>query len=104
MPLVLEYDATDRQKEFDALGLQVNYLCGQHYLEYDERVATLCTYVGCTALASVPQLDNSGRPWANLCAAHAAEVKASITSGDARRLLSDWVKAQGGAKKAAARL
>ena len=65
---------------------------------------TLCTYVGCTALASVPYLDKGGRPWANLCKEHDAEVNASITSGDARRLLSNWVKAQGGAKKAAARL
>jgi hypothetical protein len=61
-------------------------------------------YVGCTALAAVPQLDKGGKPWANLCAKHDAEVITSIVSGDARKLLSNWVKAQGGAKKAAARL
>jgi hypothetical protein len=52
-------------------------------------------------LASVPEIANDGKQWANLCVEHDAEMNQSIVAGDVRKLLSDWVKARRGAKKAA---
>jgi hypothetical protein len=52
----------------------------------------------------MPLHDRDGRPWAYLCDAHSARLDAAIASGDPRRILSAWVKAQGGAAAAARRM
>ena len=63
-----------------------------------------CTWVDCKNEASVPQIAKDGKEWANLCEMHDREINQSIENYDIRRILSGWVKAQGGGKKAAARL
>lgn len=63
-----------------------------------------CTWVGCSATASVVVKDRNGKPWANLCKAHDDQMNKHITDGDVRGILSDWVKAGGGAEKLAERL
>lgn len=61
-----------------------------------------CTWTGCTAPATHPQLGRGGKQWADLCAVHAAEIEASGTS--VKGMLAAWVKAQGGPKRAAERM
>ena len=69
-----------------------------------------CTWVDCTATATCPQLDKGGSPWANLCDAHHVELDNAINNfakgvtDEPKKMLSCWVKAQGGAKKAAERM
>lgn len=63
-----------------------------------------CTWVGCEVEATVPQIAKDGEQWANLCAAHEAELNGNIDALDAKKLLSSWVKAMGGAKAATARM
>ena len=59
-----------------------------------------CTWVGCTEAATHPQLDRNGTMWANLCLHHHAQLAESIVAS-VPKMLSAWVKAKGGAKKAA---
>ena len=63
-----------------------------------------CTWVECQNVASVPQIAKDGEQWANLCAAHDAEINAGLEALDAKKLLSCWVKAMGGAKAATRRM
>ncbi len=65
---------------------------------------TKCTWDGCRNWASKPQLAKDGRQWANLCESHDILINRHIANGEAREIISDWVKAQGGAKAAAARM
>lgn len=60
-----------------------------------------CTWVDCVMPAEQPQVDRSGVVWANLCLGHASTLKTACTDPDVRKMLSAWVKAKGGAKKAA---
>lgn len=60
-----------------------------------------CTWDGCVANAAVPQVDIHGRQWANLCPEHDLKLNDSI-GGSAKEMLSNWIKAKGGAKRAAA--
>ncbi len=59
-----------------------------------------CTWVDCPNEATKPQIGERGQ-WANLCDQHDAELQDAIANFDARKLLSRWVKASGGAKKMA---
>ncbi len=68
-----------------------------------EEVKRTCTWVGCTERALHPQHGKDGSQWADLCSKHVHELDAAIEDGPPR-MLSAWVKAQGGAKKAAARM
>lgn len=64
-----------------------------------------CTWVGCEAEAKFPQISSDGKTeWANLCDLHHKEIDGALDSFDAKRILSNWVKAQGGAKAAAGRM
>lgn len=63
-----------------------------------------CTWDGCTKAATVPQIARDGERWANLCAEHDAELNKAIDTSNVPALMRGWVKAQGGAKKAAARM
>lgn len=64
---------------------------------------TKCTWVDCQNEATTPQIAKDGKEWANLCDAHATELEESAASS-APKMLRAWVKAQGGSKKAAARM
>lgn len=63
-----------------------------------------CTWTGCTDTAVHPQLGRDGAQWANLCSEHHQLLRDCQQSEDPKRILSSWVKAQGGAKVAARRL
>ena len=68
-----------------------------------------CTWVDCTAVATHRQVGKDSQQWANLCDEHHAQMEKA--SGDflggitgPQKLLSAWVKAQGGSAKAAGRM
>ena len=64
-----------------------------------------CTWVGCTEEATNPQLDKTGKPWANLCKEHHAAIEAGMGEPfDPKKLLGNWVKAHGGADKLARKM
>jgi hypothetical protein len=63
-----------------------------------------CTWEGCQKEADQERLAGDGSVWANLCKDHTKQMDAAETSSDVKLLLSCWVRAQGGAKKAASRL
>lgn len=69
-----------------------------------------CTWVGCDQTASHPRKDSYGRVWSNVCDNHDALMKqAAIDAFESKgqhgteNLVAMWVKAQGGARKAADR-
>ena len=62
-----------------------------------------CTWVECGQTASKAQIAKDGQQWADLCPAHDQQLVEAIASGP-KELLSAWVKAQGGAAKAAGRM
>lgn len=70
----------------------------------------LCTWVGCDRVATVPLRATDGEIWANLCGDHAKKhgdgVDHAVKQGDTgiRKMLSNWVKAQGGSKVASGRI
>lgn len=63
-----------------------------------------CTFFGCMSPAAFTEPDKQGNPWCYLCAVHHNILVEALASGDAKAILSTWVKAQGGAKAAAARM
>ena len=72
----------------------------QHAVPLDLR----CTWVDCGHKATKPQLSKSGGQWANLCDGHDRLFTEAVSAGDAKAILSRWIKAQGGAKAASARM
>lgn len=65
---------------------------------------TKCTWVDCENEATKSQIGKDGSVWANLCESHNGMIENAIVNSDAKAILSYWVKAQGGAKKAASRI
>lgn len=63
-----------------------------------------CTWKDCSQEAHHNRLDKQGNPWAELCDEHQILLDEAINSGDAKKILSAWVKAQGGAKAATRRM
>lgn len=67
-----------------------------------------CTWKDCASEAKHPQIASDQQQWANLCDEHNSELEMGILqtgeTRDVRSLMSAWVKAQGGAKKAAERM
>lgn len=63
-----------------------------------------CTWVDCSKEATVPQIAKDGDQWANLCVEHDAEIDKALVSMDVKVVLRNWLRAQGGAKAAAARM
>ncbi len=59
-----------------------------------------CTWVDCTEAAAHPQIGKDGKQWAHLCQAHHDQLEGHIKNGEAKHVLSAWVRAQGGSKKA----
>jgi hypothetical protein len=66
-------------------------------------VTRACTWEGCQEQATEKQLDKSGSEWADLCRTHHDELETAITT-DFKAMMRCWVKAKGGAKKAAERM
>jgi hypothetical protein len=64
----------------------------------------VCTWVECAEPATVPQRGRDGSQWADLCADHDKQLSDAIASGNPKKLMSAYIKAQGGAKKAAERM
>ena len=63
-----------------------------------------CTWKECSNEGKFPQLDKDQKQWAFLCEEHHIELEDAIDNFNAKKLLSCWVKAQGGAEKAAKRV
>ena len=63
-----------------------------------------CTWEGCTKEASEDLKTTSEKIWAQLCKEHAKEVDDAICAQpfNAPRMVSVWIRAHGGAKRAAA--
>lgn len=69
-----------------------------------------CTWKDCTNKAEHTLKDKNDIPWANLCKEHFEkhdnDIEIAIKTPNKhnmKKMLSDWVKAQGGAKMAAKR-
>lgn len=75
---------------------------GKTQKEYNE-LHWKCTWVGCNANHTHPQIGQDGKQWACLCDEHHKLLYECQQSGDPKRILSSWVKAQGGASAAASR-
>ena len=65
---------------------------------------TKCTWVDCLEQGINPQFSKDGKEWACLCDEHHLKLEGDLDSLDAKRILSSWVKAQGGAAEAAGRI
>ena len=63
-----------------------------------------CTWVDCFNEASEPQLSLDGKEWSNLCADHATTLEDSIGNFSPGKLVSNWIKAHGGATALAKKL
>ena len=64
-----------------------------------------CTWLACSAAAKHPNRAKTGEIWANLCDRHQQALDESIADDTSpRKMLSAWVKAQGGASIAAKRV
>ena len=63
-----------------------------------------CTWEGCGDGATFAEVGKDGRQWAKLCIAHHNQLEATIATGKAPAIMSVWIKAQGGAKKAAEKM
>jgi len=69
------------------------------------KITHLCSWVDCQKEFTTPQVDSEGKCWAKLCADHAKVMQDAIEDiNNPKRLLSCWIKAQGGAKAAASRM
>jgi hypothetical protein len=62
-----------------------------------------CTWQDCTRDGTREQIAQDGAVWAVLCEQHHKELDDAIGSMNPPVLMRAWVRAQGGAKKAAAR-
>ena len=69
-----------------------------------------CTWKDCDQIARHPRSDSYGRVWSNVCDTHDALMKkAAIDAFESKgqrgteKLVAMWIKAQGGAEKAADR-
>lgn len=67
--------------------------------------APRCTWLNCQSLGCKEWLDKQGHRWALLCIPHDMQLKRELEeSTKIERLISAWVNAQGGSKKAAERI
>jgi len=62
-----------------------------------------CTWKECLKLAEHKQLAKDGTPWANLCVSHELILNEALAGRDVKKIMSYWIKAQGGAVSAAKR-
>jgi hypothetical protein len=66
-------------------------------------IITKCTWVDCQKDATKPQIARDGQKWANLCEMHDRELEEALKAG-VPKVLSAWVKAQGGSTMASERM
>lgn len=62
-----------------------------------------CTWVGCDSDGIHELGDRNGQKWAILCESHNDEMDRAVNSPQVGDIVRAWVRAQGGAKAAAAR-
>ena len=60
----------------------------------------ICTWEGCTDRGYHLRLDKQGRPWATLCESHNNMFQAAVDTQNIKKVLSYYVHAVGGSKKA----
>lgn len=60
-----------------------------------------CTWKECESNEAKALEAKDGKVWARLCKEHEKLLDAAISTGDARKILSYYVKAKGGAAAAA---
>ena len=60
--------------------------------------------VQCQHEGVVAQRGKDGSQWAELCPEHDRQLTEAVNSGDVKKLMAAYIKAQGGAKAAAARM
>ena len=65
-----------------------------------DECAPTCTWEGCDMPAVKQRRDRHNRVWANLCHGHDAELAAALQRRSAH-VVTAWIRAQGGAVKAA---
>lgn len=58
----------------------------------------------CPETATHPQLSTDKTVWADLCEKHHLAIEKGMEAFDAKTVLRNWVRAQGGSRKAAARM
>ena len=63
-----------------------------------------CTWIDCREDGAHERRARDGRVWAVLCHGHDIELSEALHNGLPAQICSSWVKAQGGAKKAAERM
>ena len=64
----------------------------------------ICTWRDCKQPAKHVCKSQTGDVWARLCVLHSEALDAAIDSGDPKKIMSCYIKAQGGSQKAAARM
>jgi hypothetical protein len=60
-----------------------------------------CTWKECKEQATKHQVGKDGKTWATLCDNHDKELNEALASEDPKKIVSSWVKAKGGAERAA---
>lgn len=63
-----------------------------------------CTWSMCASEATKDQIAKDGEVWASLCAEHDTALEDSLNGSNPAKLLSLWIKAQGGSARAAERM
>lgn len=63
-----------------------------------------CTWEDCLNEGEYKQIGMDGDTWAVLCKEHNEIMDGSLTDLKPKLVISNWIKAQGGAKKAAERM
>lgn len=64
---------------------------------------TICTWEDCLEPGEFKQIATDGEVWANLCDHH-NQLLDKAPEGNYKMFVAYWIKAQGGAKKAAKRM
>lgn len=62
-----------------------------------------CRWEGCKRIGPWTETDRNGLIWTNLCTQHHEDLEMALGTKLPAAILKVWIKAQGGAKKAAAR-
>lgn len=63
-----------------------------------------CTWKDCNQDGIIDQRDKNNNVWATLCQFHHKIFDNSISNSDLKKILKNWILAQGGSKKATERI
>ncbi len=69
-----------------------------------EKIEVGCTWEDCTKIGEFKQIAADGEVWAILCTEHNEIMDVETTDLKPKSFISNWIKAQGGAKAAAKRM